>query len=114
MGLDQSVTIKQTSKNEEKELFYWRKHPNLQGWMENLWRDKTGNQTDDFNLVHLDLNLSDIENLEEAILSNSLPETSGFFFGTSTPDRKEEDLEFIKLAKEELSKGNEIYYSSWW
>ena len=27
---------------EEEELHYWRKHPNLQGWMENLYREKGG------------------------------------------------------------------------
>lgn len=39
MGLDQYAYYLD-DKNERVELAYWRKHPNLQGWMEALWEKK--------------------------------------------------------------------------
>lgn len=39
MGLDQfAFSVSPTG--EKKEIAYWRKHPNLHGWMEELWYDK--------------------------------------------------------------------------
>ena len=62
---------------EEMELAYWRKHPNLQGWMENLWHEKgcpNGNPEtadtgfgSDFNCVDLELTLSDLDCLEQSL-----------------------------------------------
>ena len=40
MGLDMYAYIarkKSEDFNSAREIAYWRKHPNLQGWMENLW-----------------------------------------------------------------------------
>ena len=39
---------------EATEIHYWRKHPNLHGWMEKLYRDKGGSQ-ESFNCVNLQL-----------------------------------------------------------
>jgi hypothetical protein len=39
MGLDQFAYCIDNN-GEKEELAYWRKHPNLQGWMENLWQSK--------------------------------------------------------------------------
>jgi len=36
MGLDQWVAIR----GEEEPIGYWRKHPDLHGWMDELWRRK--------------------------------------------------------------------------
>lgn len=36
MGLDQWVTIR----GEKEPIAYWRKHPDLHGWMECVWRQK--------------------------------------------------------------------------
>lgn len=98
--------------NEEK-FFYWRKHPNLHGWMENLYYEK-GGDADVFNCVEVELTLDDIEDLESDIENDNLPQTTGFFFGESAPDRKEEDLEFIEKAKEAIKDGYTIVYTSWW
>jgi len=109
MGLDQHVTVKETG----KELFYWRKHPNMHGFIEKLWRERTGNEEDAF-MHEYDLTEADINMIEMVVNMDLLPKTQGFFFGESTPERKTEDLEFIKLAREELAKGNHIYYDSSW
>ena len=47
------------------ELAYWRKHPNLQGWMQELYYEKGGEG--EFNCVDLELTLGDLEALEETL-----------------------------------------------
>ena len=113
MGLDQRAFIR-----EDTPLIEWRKHNRLQGWMEDLWREKTASKGE-FNLEDLELELEDIERLEQDIMNKKLPVTSGFFFGDdSYVDYEkwhlEDDLEFIKKAKEALSDGQRVLYSSWW
>ena len=97
------------------ELFYWRKHHDLHGWMENLYRDKGGDKPD-FNCVPVRLTLKDLDNLEKDLQSKLLPETTGFFFGNNPPDDEslEDDLEFISLAREAIEAGDAVYYDSWW
>jgi hypothetical protein len=95
------------------ELSYWRKHPNLHGWMENLYRDK-GGSAEQFNCVKVVLNADDLDKLEDAVRDDELPETDGFFFGKSSPDDKRKDLDFIKSARNHLAEGFIVYYTSWW
>ena len=96
-----------------EDLFYWRKHPNVHGWMANLYYKK-GGRDEDFNGSTVVLTKEDIDQFEQDVLNGNLPETSGFFFGESDDSRKEEDLEFIAKARKELEKGNVIFYTSWW
>jgi hypothetical protein len=55
-----------------KELAYWRKHPNLHGWMERLWEEQgrpgAESPTEMFNGIEVELTWTDIENLEADIL----------------------------------------------
>ena len=96
------------------EMFHdWRKHANLQGWMEQLYQDKGGYKTC-FNCVKVKLSFTDLEKLKEDVLANKLPNTTGFFFGESTADDMLSDLEFIKNAKELIKEGHVIAYDSWW
>jgi len=94
------------------EFFYWRKHPNLHGWMQNLYIVK-GGQEPSFNCSKLRLNEHDIDELEAAVKADKLPQTSGFFFGTSSDQKNIETLEFIKLARQHLADGMVIYYYGW-
>jgi hypothetical protein len=84
-----------------KEPFYWRKHPNLHGWMEQLYFKKRGffRLPRQFNLAPVRLDLDDMDLLEMAIKDDALPHTIGFFFGASEPGDKVEDLKFIQLRK---------------
>jgi hypothetical protein len=123
MGLDQYAHAIDNN-GEREELAYWRKHPNLQGFMEDLWRKKgcPGKPEEpnslgmsDFNCVPVELDHEDLDNLEKAILSKSLPETGGFFFGSDSDEYyKENDLEFIRKAREALDAGLHVQYDSWW
>ena len=98
-----------------EEIAYWRKHPDLHGWMEDLYRNK-GGEDEQFNCSAVKLTAEDLSKLEEDINSRRLPETSGFFFGKSYGDTDEvmQDLEFIKTAKQAINEGYDIYYTSWW
>jgi len=98
------------------DLSDWRKHPNLQGFMEDLWNGKgsPGEDGNDFNMVDLELTLEDIDELEIAIKGADLPETSGFIFGGDSSEYyKEQDLQFCEDAKEALGNGYTVIYSSW-
>ena len=95
------------------ELAEWRKHPNLQGWMENLWYEKGGEG--EFNCVELELTLENLDALEATLDEEALPETSGFFFGGNADDHyAEADREFIVQAHAALKEGYTVVYSSWW
>jgi hypothetical protein len=98
-----------------REIQYWRKHPNLHGWMENLWREQTGDTETMFNGVELELTWEDLERLKNDVERGYLPETQGFFFGSnSDEDYKEEDLAFIRNAKADLMLGARVFYNSSW
>ena len=63
MGLDQYGTfINKDGQRQEDKDFYWRKHPNLQGFMENLYRSKGGN-AEYFNCEDVELTLEDLDRL---------------------------------------------------
>ena len=96
------------------EFFYWRKHPNLHGWFQNLYMDNGGK--DVFNCIYIELTLEDLEELEEDLEMRKLPYTVGFCFGQSTLEDKdfERDLDFVKKAKKAIKKGYSVYYTSWW
>lgn len=98
------------------EIAYWRKHPNLHGWMEQLWRSRTPNADEySFNGVELELTWEDLMLLEQDILSGRLPDTTGFFFGEPADDYyRAQDLEFVRKAKAEIFVGLRVFYNSSW
>ena len=101
------------------EIAYWRKHPHLHGWMEQLWhsRQPPGLQHSDqiFNGIELELFREDIDRLEQDIQDGQLPETRGFFFGDDASEHyRLQDLEFIKNARAELFLGLRVFYNSSW
>lgn len=103
-----------------REIGYWRKHPNLQGWMERLWLQKNpdidpNNRDAMFNGVELELTWEDLEALEKAVTEGNLPATRGFFFGDDSDEYyREQDLAFIKNAKAEIFVGLKVFYNSSW
>ena len=113
----------------EYSLSDWRKHPNLQGWMQNLWESR-GKKPDNerceyvgcvkmtdgqFNGVEVELSLADLDLLEADIIHADLPRTSGFFFGENSDERyKEQDLEFVQDARVAIADGYTVIYDSSW
>jgi len=98
-----------------EEFFYWRKHHDLHGWMERLYRSKGGTQAT-FNCVKVRLTTVNLDALQHDLENGTLPETQGFFFGTNPPDEYsvQQDMEFISKAKITISMGDAVYYDSWW
>ena len=105
MGLDQYAFHRRKGDlpDKKQEIAYWRKHNRLEGWMAQLYVNKTG----DYGPF--------IENREK-------PETGGFFFGGDSYEDYEgeygyqqTDRQFIQDAKRSLTNfGGEIIYTSWW
>jgi len=119
MGLDQFAYAVDKDNN-KTELAYWRKHPNLQGWMENLWEcqgrpNAHENNPNEFNCIPIELNNEDLDRLEEAITNRELPDTAGFFFGSNSDiEYGQQDLEFVQKARKALDSGLSVVYDSWW
>jgi hypothetical protein len=121
MGLDMyamitpdPVTSPVDFKVENKaEIHYWRKHPDLHGWMEELYRAK-GGTAEMFNCVNVVITAEDLDRLEQAFAGFELPDTSGFFFGDSDGSEVDDDLAFIKMARQAIATGCTVYYTSWW
>ena len=99
----------------QNELYYWRKHHDLHGWMEELYRAK-GGAAEEFNSVNVELTLDDLVELEKAVRRGQLPHTTGFFFGDNPPDEEsvKDDLQFVNDAKSEIAAGRKVYYFSSW
>lgn len=106
-----------------KEISYWRKHPNLHGWMEKLWLAKgrpgiAANCEDadiSFNGIELELTDEDLTQLEYAVKQGQLPATTGFFFGQTADEHyRQQDLEFIAHARADLFCGMKVFYNSSW
>jgi hypothetical protein len=122
MGLDQFAYCranKEGTWDESREIAYWRKHPNLQGWMEQLWAKRNPDYNPEgnnmFNGVELELSWEDLNDLEQAVINDQLPQTKGFFFGEDSDDYyKQSVLEFVRNARAELFLGLKVFYNSSW
>jgi len=106
-------------------LAQWRKHPNLHGWMKQLWIQKgcPGIESEfykeeyrpDFNGIEFELSWQDLDDLERAIRSGNLPETTGFFFGNNSDNVYfDQDLKFCIDGKAEIFLGQRVFYNSSW
>ena len=109
----------------QREIAYWRKHPNLHGWMQQLWEHKgcpgvelknyAPDRGTDFNGIELELTWEDLEDLERAVTHKQLPATDGFFFGNDSDDHyRKHDLKFVRDAKAEIFTGLKVFYNSSW
>ena len=57
---------------------------------------------------------ADLDRLEADLAARRLPETTGFFFGASDGTEIEDDLAFVRDARQRLAEGLTVFYSSWW
>ena len=103
-----------TKVNKPREIAYWRKHPNLHGWMERLAEQKKLGY-DSFNGIEMELTAEDLDELERAVTHSQLPATSGFFFGDNKDQLyHDQDLAFVKAARTEMFMGLKVFYNSSW
>jgi hypothetical protein len=75
-------------------LGYWRKHPNLHGFIVKTFAEGKDECQD------IELMPDDIRTIIDAINGNALPETSGFFFGKSecTDEERRDDIAIFENA----------------
>jgi hypothetical protein len=95
----------------------WDEHPNLHGWMFNLYDEKVkGNIRFPYYCgqgVHL--TVSDLDALEALVNEEALPDWSENPYGTqSTPEHKADDLLFIRNARKAIVEGAYVFYTSLW
>jgi hypothetical protein len=94
---------------------YWRKHPNLHGFIVQEFADNVDE------CQEIELSVDDIHKIIDAVVHRKLPDTEGFFFGDSAADGEaiENDLEILKSALEWVTaEGNTgfrslVYQASW-
>jgi hypothetical protein len=123
MGLDMYLTgetfvsnllsKRGAKKGELYELGYWRKHPNLHGFIV-----RTFGEGED-NCQQIYLCAEAIEEIITAIEHDQLPRTTGFFFGESDGSEKPEDLQIFREALAWLHvEGSEecrsVFYQASW
>ena len=94
-------------------LGYWRKHPNLHGYIVQTFAEGVDN------CQRIDLNAQAIEKIIDAVTRDDLPHTEGFFFGATDGTEKDEDLRILKAAldwlrtDEPLVMRSVTYRASW-
>ena len=100
-------------KEQVLELAYWRKHPNLHGFIVQTFADGKDECRE------VELGAEQIELLIEAVKECKLPDTTGFFFGQSTGSERAEDLKVLTAAlawvraKDETCMKYITYRASW-
>lgn len=114
-NLVNDVTLQKGASEQLTLLWQWRKHHNLHGWFEKLYREKGG--TKEFNTEIVNVTQYDLDRLQATINEHLLPHTVGFFFGNNPPcaESDQDDLEFINHARKILQDENKaVIYTSWW
>lgn len=95
------------------ELGYWRKHPNLHGFIVQNFAAGEDKCQEIF------LSAENIQTVIQAVRKSQLPHTEGFFFGDSDGTESEEDIKIFNAALEwlKVKKQHEyrsIYYRASW
>lgn len=102
-------------------LGYWRKHPNLHGYIVSAFgpKNEAGAPIDNCGKIYL--SIEEITQIMNAIVENRLPLTKGFFFGESegTDEEKERDLAIFRKAikwveEKDPNVSRSIYYQASW
>ena len=123
MGLDMYLTGEHRFLNdgcdprqvasERRQLGYWRKHPNLHGFIVREFADGV----DDCQELHL--TSKHIRTILRAIEQDQLPSTTGFFFGHSDGREKPHDRMVFTTAlrwletTDEVARRRVFYQASW-
>lgn len=94
-------------KREVAELGYWRKHPNLHGYIVNTFAEGLDE------CQNIDLSKEDMQQIIEAIRKRELPHTSGFFFGESEDSDEQiaHDVAIFETAIEWLEEKTDAWRS---
>jgi hypothetical protein len=94
----------------KRELCYWRKHPDLHGYIVQAFADGV----DECQQIELDTGR--VAQILAASEEDRLPHTEGFFFGTSVPEDKEDTRAQLTalLAWMEQNPTARVFYCASW
>ena len=110
----QRVDVEKVIGRQCEKLGYWRKHPDLHGFIVREFRD--GRDESDF---RVNLTIDRLQQIIEAVKANALPKTTGLHFGESKTANDQDTVEKPECAiawlavKEEGVSRYVIYESSW-
>jgi hypothetical protein len=95
------------------DLGYWRKHPNLHGYIVQTFADG------DDSCQQIHLSADDLRKIIAAVKAKELPETTGFFFGQSDGTEWRDDVRIFRnavdwLETEEANQRRSVYYQASW
>jgi hypothetical protein len=100
----------------ENEFQYWRKEYCIDAWMMNLYQKKGGK--DEFNCEPVQVEESDLYDLEEALKTEDFYDNERFFFDEPDDDAKDyikkRAEKFIIKARSYIEVGYDVYYYNWW
>ena len=100
-------------KEKRLELGYWRKHPNLHGYIVQTFADGV----DECQII--DLTADQMQTIIEAVKNKALPKTEGFFFGESDGSEDEETIQIFEAAikwlnEEPDNEWRSVFYQASW
>ena len=113
MGLDMSLYAYIADNVKPENIGSWRKHANLHGHMEHLYRERGGDALS-FNCIPLELTKEDCEEIIKLSQGNELKTAEGFFWGKSYPEHDKETIEYMTKAIKAIEEGKQVFYDSWW
>jgi hypothetical protein len=97
------------------DIGYWRKHPNLHGYIVETFADGVDE------CQKIVLSNDDLKQIIAAIKANELPETEGFFFGTSEEGEEQRTYDIAILEKamawvdaQPEDEWRDVYYQASW
>lgn len=106
MGLDMYFM------NGNEEIYYYRKHADLNGLLEKIWKK---DHTENFNCSDMEITDDVVKKIEEVVNSSEQKKYTGFFWGESTKEQwADTKNKLIPLLKEHLRKGDKITYLASW
>lgn len=119
MGLDMYLTGRKKGEKRDEEgefptsgedLGYWRKHPDLHGYIVKTFAGGVDECQD------IPLSAVDLHKVLEAVKTDALPSTKGFFFGQSNGPNDQETSAKIAKAITWLSSNDDrvVFYRASW
>jgi len=100
-------------KSKQYDLGYWRKHPNLHGFIV----DRFANGVDDCKKI--ELTEDNLQQIIQAVKENNMPQVHGFFFGESCNTNKQNTeivlqkaLKWLKIKEEGVWRS--VWYQASW
>lgn len=112
MGLDMYFYCSDAGNSLREEIAYFRKHSDLHGWLEDLWKEK-GNEGP-CNCEELPLTEEDLRRMRDFAELPVHPKRTGFFWGESRDEQWEATRKLVKELLSAVKDGKQVIYRAWY